>query len=151
MTKEQKTKRDLEEMDKLFAEMGIDVPKEEKKESQESKKSKKKKKKEKKEKIAENADNAEESKGEQPAVETKQEQPAAEAEQTQPEEQKQAPVEQSQSEAPVDREAAVREALNKRFKGHNKKQHADDAAVLAKKEALVRLIAVAHINRSSLN
>lgn len=144
MTKEQKAKRDLEEIDKLFAEMGIEVPQGEQKQPQESKKSKKKKKKDRKDKQADNAEEAkqeqpaEDVKQEQPAAETKQEQPAAEAKQEQPEELKQAPAaEPSQPETPIDKEAAIREALNKRFKAQNKKQHADDAAMLAKKEALV--------------
>ena len=131
MSKKDKTKRDLEEIDKLFAQMGIDVPQEEKKEPQESKKSKKKKKKEKKEQT----ENAEEKKEDKPVDnkkdEKKEDKPAEEKKQEQTAEQTKA------DEAPIDKEAAIKEALNKRFKAQNKKQHQDDAAMLAKKEALV--------------
>jgi hypothetical protein len=142
LTKEQKAKRDLEEIDKLFAEMGIEVPQDAQSQPHESKKSKKKKKKAKKALDAEqtqpdaNTGDAEDCKQEQPAAAAKQEQPAAEA--AQPEEHKQtAAAEPSVPETPVDKEAAIREALNKRFKTQSKKQHTDDAAMLAKKEALV--------------
>jgi hypothetical protein len=127
LSKKDKTKRDLDEIDKLFAQMGIEVPQEEKKEPQESKKSKKKKKKEKKD----TTENAEVKNEDKPAEENKQDKPAEEKklEQT---------VEQTnEAEAPADKEAAIKEALNKRFKPQNKKQHQDDAAMLAKKEALV--------------
>lgn len=141
MSKKEKTKRDLEEIDKLFAEMGIEVAKEEKKEPQESKKNKKKKKKDKKANV-DNTENAEEKKDANPADDKKEDKPVeVKKDDKHVDEKKQEQTEEQckGEESQVDKEAAIKEALNKRFKNQNKKQHQDDAAMLAKKEALVNL------------
>lgn len=119
MSKKERKELELKEMDKLFEEMGIDVPKEDTKQNEKKNKRRRKK----KNKNKEGATNEEEKKEE--VVTEKQ----PESELVVPE------VE----ETPEEKEAKIKEALNKRFnKGGAKKPKVDDAVLRAKKQALLK-------------
>jgi hypothetical protein len=110
--------KELAEMDKVFAEMGIEVEKVEAQDpAKKNKRRRKKKNKDKDGEKAENADNEE--------VKTDDKKPEAEVIKTE-----ELPLD------PVAKEAAIKEALFKRFNKNKKKTQKDDAFTIAKKEAL---------------
>ena len=110
--------KELAEMDKVFAEMGIEI---EKVEAQDpAKKNKRRRKKKNKDKDGEKAENAD---NEEKKADDKK--PEVEVIKTE-----ELPVD------PVAKEAAIKEALFKRFTKTKKKTQKDDAFTIAKKEAL---------------
>lgn len=110
--------KELAEMDKVFAEMGIEVEKVEAQDpAKKNKRRRKKKNKNKDGENAENADNEEEKTGDK--------KPEVEVIKT-----------EELPEDPVAREAAIKKALNKRFSKAKKETKKDDAFSIAKKEAL---------------
>jgi hypothetical protein len=137
MSKKLKTQKELQEMDKLFEELGIEVPKEETKEFK-----KKNRRRKKKNKQNEGGEEVEEPKKEDAKQEeNKTDEPKGDAKQ---EENKtdEAKKDIQGPEVPQDpeaKEAAIKEALNKRFNKPSKKgKKTDDALLIAKKEAMNR-------------
>jgi hypothetical protein len=120
----EKKQKELQEMDRIFQEMGIEVDNTGSQEEQKKNKRRRKKNKN-KDKDAENVENkTEENKEEKKddKVVIAEPEPAVETTEKLPED-------------PEAREAAVKEALNKRFNKAKKKTQKDDALLLAKKAA----------------